>query len=390
MIMPKIKALTLFLLVSFLAVPVALAQEKLTKTFTSADGTFAFNYPENWQFGVVDQSKVAGGNVLPQQSDSQDAVRLQIYFPTSVVQSRIMGFGDTPVDLVKTLVQFHRGIFEVASALKGEQHTPTPSPDISATQFMVGGRPAARFTYIAKSEQAGAQIAVMVIALDVGGYLVLIIADSPKGFGATLSRYEQTILEIATSVRFVPPTPLRSPNPELPNVFSGQIGSLLSGETVFYYPENWFLVPANVLVFQNTDKKIDQAGPQTGQMQGSVVDPITNMLLFNTLPNVRDCRIDRKAITATSVSEQIVKLGPGTASFTVPASIIVNGKPVVLRRMVDGKHETLLLTVDFGMGNVIALTAYTPLGEMWKYEKQLIAIVGTLQYKPPPCPPTTK
>ncbi len=400
MIMLKIKSLTLLLLVPFLAVPVALAQEKLTKTFTSADGTFAFNYPENWQFGTLDQDTIVGSNSPAKQFDSPDTVRLLIFLPTTSVQSRFMGLGSTPVELVQAQLKQAQLFLGIVSALNDGQRTPTPGVDVAVAEFKINNRAAARVTFIAGSERTGARIAVMFIGLDVGGgYLVLIRADSPKGFAEALPHYDQIILAIATSVQYAPPKPLRSPNPELPGVFSGPLGTNgIRGDIMFYYPDGWEVVSAGGPVILNTPQEASSLVLMPGQMQAWMVDPVANMIKFDSSQNALNCKIDTKKITAMSVAqkpwiatrEQIERADRGEIAYTQPAAITIKAKEAALRRMVDRNIEGLLITVDLGSGNVVSLAAYTPLGEMWKYEKQLIAIVGTLQYKPPPCPPTTK
>ena len=373
------------------------ASVALSNTYTSANGSFTFNYPAGWYVKTLDGGAIDLENTSEEKrGQSGDAIRLEISLPSPISQFSITGQGSTPIELIKQTVNAGN----LAAALFTSQQNQTsganapiiPTPNVPIVTFSVNGRPAAWARQSINS--MGSEIANMTIYVDVGHDSIVAILAAPyaSGGSALLNRYQDTVLAIANSLQYAPPataTP-SSTNVSLSQTFKGTVGGWGMGEITFNYPTDWYSVNFVTAVLQNTQTRLDQQHLQTGQMQAVVVDPASNMALIKDWKDVVSCRANPEGVTALAVvqmqipstPEQQDKVAQAGITYSQPESVQINGKDAVLLRIHQAHQDILLIDIDLGNGNIAGLMTFAPEGEMSRYEDRLREVVGTFSYTP--------
>lgn len=401
----RVSLLVIFLL--FFANAPLLAQESASKTFTTDDQSFSFDYPADWTVEVInaDQGPNAHLSVdnlpLDQRFESTDGVNLQVSLPSKHYQSPDAD-RQTPKDV---LAQSYMGVSPSATidfATPSADKTPQPlqlqpaTPDVR--EFFVNDKPAA-YVYNTMSAM-GFESSTLSIVADLGDdYWVSITATSFKGGLKTLQLYEPVILGIVQTMRYVPPPPVYSGDPDLPQVYSGLVGIWQRGYITFYYPENWYVPNVGMtgfVVISNKPDNLINTLPVSGQFIASVngvsetrssADPSE---LFNQCETVKSDLTARTLVEkmlSNITSSQLEQLKNSGIMMTQPEVTTSNGKEIVYLRQYQNDLEVLAMFVDLGDGNIPSIQVMTKKGEMSQFEPQLFAVAGTFQYEAKPCDP---
>lgn len=396
------KPLTLIaILFFFVSLPV-LAQRPAVKTFTSSDGAFTFNYPNDWSVRVVNadqpNTSVVVSNLPDEQLfDSPDGVSLQIFLPMK--SFLIASSSDlTPKEAIAQLVHGVTAPASINFSTPSPNGTPQPLElepgSVDIKEFGVNGKSAAYAYNI--MQVMGMDASQLIVIADLGDdYWVSMMATSFKGGLPALQRYEVIILAIVQTMRFTPPTPLYSGNPDLPQVYSGLVGIWQRGSIQFDYPQDWyaFYQLATVLISNKPGNLVNKE-PESGQFIAAVQGVSETRVAVDPTILSSQCDVEKSDFTARTLVEKI--LGNMTSAqleamkntgitMTNPEVKTVNGKEIVYLRRYQNDFESLEMFIDLGQGYIPSMLIVTKPGEMAQFEDQLFAVAGTFAYTPKPC-----
>src|SRR5579859_3643446 len=341
----------------FLTITPASAQEAATKTYTTADKTFSFEYPDTWFVEVPNPAPGPGTELsvdnlpLDQRFDSPDGLMLQISLPQKYYELTygVAPGAKTPKDVLAAIVTLSESLAGNAGIIFGTaapnetpqplQLTPHP-PDVK--EFTVSGRPAA-YSYNIHNEVGIDASSLMVIA-DLGNdYWVLVTASSFKGGLPTLQKFEATILTIVQSMRFTPPAAINSGNPALPQVFSGLDGIWERGYIQFDYPQDWYVSnpSTGIILISNVQGVVLNTAPNTGQFIAAVQGVSETRSAVDPAELTRQCDTGNSNWTARTLVAKLVsamtpaqldQLNKQGITLTQPEVTSVSGVEIVYLR----------------------------------------------------------
>ncbi|HEX2905970.1 MAG TPA: hypothetical protein VHO69_03875 [Phototrophicaceae bacterium] len=391
-------------LISLGSIPL-LAQQPDIQTFTTEDGSFSFEYPVGWfvevvnaEYGPIPHLSVDN---LPREEryESPEGINLQISLPRKSYDF-VFTSGTTPKEMVAQSIWGSTQPADVNFATPSADGTPQPlqvepvAPLV--TEFMVDGRPAA-FAY-STMKAMEIEASQLIIIADLGNdYWVSVSASSFKGGLETIQNNELVILQIVQSMRYTPPSPIYSGNPDLPQVYSGLVGIWQRGSVEFFYPADWYVSNAIMVVFSNKQKNLVNTLPEPGQfiavLQGVAETraAVNQMELFNkcnTQPHNWTARKLVAQILGNTTPAQLEQLEKQGITFTQPEVVTVNNVEIVYARQYQEGFEVLQMFVDLGAGDVIAMNVTARQEEMAQFEKQLFAVASTIRYTPKRCDET--
>jgi hypothetical protein len=398
----RVKISLLVVLLLFFANAPLLAQETSTKTFTTEDQSFSFDYPADWTVELINADQGPNAHLsidnmpLEQRFESTDAVNLQITLPT---QSFLVGYSPTKTPKEAVGEAVHNTVLppSIDFATHSANQTPQPlelQPSIpDVTEFSVDGRSSA-YAY-SSSQVMGTDASQMVVIVDVGdGRWVSISATSFKGGLETIKRYQPIIIALAQSMHYEPPIAAYSGNPELPQVYSGLVGTWQRGYITFYYPQDWYAFNFGTVGFSNKAENVINTMPQSGQFIAVVQGVSETRASGDPTELFNQCNVVTSDLTARKLVEkmlgnftstQLEQIKNAGITMTQPEVTTANGKEIVYMRQYQNDYEVLAIYIDLGDGNVPSMNVTTKQGEMAQFEPQLFAVAGTFQYKAKPC-----
>lgn len=407
----KIRILAILLLLAPALISLA-AQSEETETFTSSDGNFTFEYPADWfidtedeePFGPFGGGQILLTNVEGSLLDSPDAITVKVALPRKRNNLGMLMTGDTPAEMVANISQTWAESLGVEIATPSNDGTPQPlefqGTTADVVEFTIDGRPAA-YAYMTSETIASDilfDIGQLILIADMGDdYWVSITAESYNGGVEAIQHHEMTILEIAQSMQFTAPPPLISDNPDLPEVFSGDIGVWQRGSIEFSYPEDWYISTFVTVMVSNQEFNSMDLTPKSGQFIAAIqgvsetiasVDP-SELSNFCTEEETEKKEWTAREIVTTTLenitparAQQFESAG---ITLSQPEAVIVNDVEIVYFRVYQEDLEVLAMYIDLGDGYVPSMEVYSLQGEMAQYEATLFEVASTFKYTPKPC-----
>jgi hypothetical protein len=376
------------------------AQQPTIQTFTTEDGTFRFQYPAAWFVEMVnaDQGPNASlvlSNVPKEEIISPDAINLQISLPTKFYAFGFLS-GETPREMLTELIYSTSQLTAIAFSTPAPDRTPTSLqltpviPDV--TEFLVDGRPAA-YAYNVM-QIVGTDASQLTVIADLGNdHWVSISASSFEGGLTLVQRYEPIILAIVQSMRYIPPPPVYSGNPDLPQVYSGLVGIWQRGIIQFNYPADWYVSDNLFGAISNRKQSLINKVPETGQFIAVVNGVSETIALVDQNELFSDCRAGSDWTAQKLVSQFLGSITPAqleqmaTSGITMsqPEIVTINNVEIIYLRQFQSEYETLSIFIDLGGGNIPSMRVTTLQGDMAQFEDQLFAVASTFQYTSTPC-----
>jgi hypothetical protein len=398
---------TLLVIVILCLVSRIFAQEPMTQTFTSPDGTFSFEYPFGWSIVKLDTTNPPNQINITKLA-GQDNLRMPEGFtitvsPPAKFYTIPLSKAETPKEMIEQSMAWARiaeGLLRNSSVnpITGidADGMPLSTPTIllpsvapesaQISEFTVDGRDAAYGIFAVKSS-----LSMITVVVDVGNdYWVTMTGISVAGDLPTIQQNEAIVLQIAQRLRFTPPPPIDSGNPDLPRVYSGPFGIWQVGTVEFYYPEDWYVLNSLSLNISNR-KDLLNGQPVTGQFIAQVTSVPETLAVVDPSEAGNECHVVKTLWTAQSVanavftqmiSSRLEELTKAGIAITQPETITINNVEMAYYRQFEKDAELLTMFVDLGEGDVMALSAVTLRGEMAQFEDQLFQVASTFLYTP--------
>lgn len=396
------------------AVGQAQARQDALQTFTTEDGAFTFDYPQGWLVEIVNpesettMSIVVNNLPLEERYDDPQGVSIQFSPPR---RSFDLGWasGETPREVVEQSLQFSASMGAAAVAINTPSPSGTSQPleidpiDPNIHDFSVEGRPGAYGYIISRFTVMGDDVdaSQMVFVLDLGNdYWVLGYANSFAGGLPAIQSVENTILELVQTMRYTPPPPVYSGNPDLPQVFSGVVGVWQRGSIEFNYPAEWYVSNTLLVLLSNMPTSIlGNVQPEPGQIVVQIQGVSETLSMVDPAELSNQCGDRNVEWTARKLVEQLLGSLPEarleyfqTAGITLtqPEVVTVDGIEIVYFReyQTPTGNEVLYLFIDLGDSVIPQMIALSKTGEMATFEAQLFDIASTFHYTPRSCETT--
>lgn len=380
---------------------VVLAQASI-KTFVSADGSFSFIYPADWDLKLPVSNlgpltdRITLSNLPTEASpESPSGIQIQIALPQKKAFYALTNGNMTPSALVRASVASGKLAAPITFGTPPADGTPElldlQPVEAAITEFSVNGYPAA--SIIDQNIRFSLETCLMLVVIDVGNDdLVAVWVNSAKAGIDVVKANEGLILAIVQSIRYAPKA-VYSGNPDLPQVYSGPIGVWQRGTGRFYYPANWIVFTFASQIIQNSPDHVDLNAPKSGQMIAVIEGPAELQAGFNIGALLDLCSTQHLNLTASALAEKILKTYSDrlaqakdtSVTLSQAASTTINAKPIAYFYLSQADFENLIILVDPGQDNILAIMAIARKDEMRQFEKQLLGIAGTFEYVPNPC-----
>lgn len=351
------------------------SQVELPETYDS--GLLRFNYPSGWDVHTTGQpNSLDIGRFNP----TSDTVQLEVSSPVGIAQYAIMGLSTNVHDLVLTRIQLSQQFGTIIISAITEE-TPVSSPEaVNVIDFTVNNLPAA---YTLSTTHLDAETnSVMVVVLQVSDdYVVTLTASFPPNNGpTTIEQYRDTVLAVVNTIHYTPFQNPLSSNPNLPRVFSEQVGSLATGLLTFFYPDGWYVAQANVIVLQNYLGQ-QSAASVSGHIGLTIAAPDVSLYFLFGQENIRQCNYDVTTISPASVLHSYLTPERLTSVDDIESRTLA-GKNAASSYFTQDTQDGLAIAVETSLGNVVLMSGFAPSGELQQYEETLFAIAETFDYTP--------
>jgi hypothetical protein len=240
----------------------------------------------------------------------------------------------------------------------------------------------------------GTDASQLTVIADLGNdHWVSISASSFEGGLTLVQRYEPIILAIVQSMRYIPPPPVYSGNPDLPQVYSGLVGIWQRGIIQFNYPADWYVSDNLFGAISNRKQSLINKVPETGQFIAVVNGVSETIALVDQNELFSDCRAGSDWTAQKLVSQFLGSITPAqleqmaTSGITMsqPEIVTINNVEIIYLRQFQSEYETLSIFIDLGGGNIPSMRVTTLQGDMAQFEDQLFAVASTFQYTSTPC-----
>jgi hypothetical protein len=379
------------LMVWFAASLTPITQTQLHATYISDDGTFSFHYADT--LAVTVQPIQAGLRIGEFFVSDQDPVRVVVSPPMSAQTFRANGVGETPEAIVAARLALWRQVVPTRSAevLSFEPVLPFQEAPPPVNAYTINGRPAAYAMQIFGLD-ANHAAAIILLAIDVGQGHIVTITASPSLLGGEqiLSDVRDDVLAIAETLTFVPLLNTDQ-NDALPlaSTFSAEIGTLQTGDLLFYYPKSWYILPVGGNIFiTNVDRLLTDGNLEPGIVQVNVIPPDFNLTGFADIEQIEACApLTTQPISAATVletqmltPERIASYEQEEATYFPPESVMLNGRDAAYMRVFTPQRDVLVIAVNMGEGRVVSLMSFSASGKMATYDDTLFALAATLDY----------
>lgn len=149
-----------------------------------------------------------------------------------------------------------------------------------------------------------------------------------------------------------------------------------SGHLTFSYPAGWVVVEdQGMVVLTNDEAALEEDTVPPGVVGVLVMEPATIGMMVYELPDTSPEGV------VTAVAESI---GSGDIdAMPVPESVIVGDRPAARASLSLEVGDVLVIAVDVGDGNTVAVVAVASAGEMAQFEANILGVAATVQYTSP-------
>ncbi len=313
MMRSRLTAILVMLLVLAILPPVALAQGPLTETYTSADGTFSFNYPEGWA-----TEELVGTILL---ADSQET--MEAFFQTGVVVSgQVYGVILTPGALAEEL-----GWSEIPADLDPATLLRDYMADLGEESFgepeslVAGDIPIARAT----GEVDGQEADVYAIDLGPSGVAMAVLATVP----GELEQYDALMLAMIGSIEAKPLTlPTETAgivwqqladivdDPTSGEGYGDVIGLAVGADDTIYVADS--MAGVHVYSSDGTAQRMITAEPLLGYLIGFAVAPDGTLWIVDFMGTAYNLDAEGNVLGSFDMSSQIEIAYFGTVLAVAP------------------------------------------------------------------------